>query len=66
MAFLSLCLAGVLAYVSLALATVVMVTRQLVVILWNLLIAALLVIALLALATACLFAVRMLIPSRRR
>ena len=64
--FLTLCLAGVLACVALVLAIVVIITQQLVVILWNLLMAALLVIALLALAAACLFAVRMLVRANCR
>ena len=66
LAVLTLCLAGVLACVSLIMAIVVIITGQLVVVLWNLIISALLVIALLALAVACLFAVRMLVRSRRR
>lgn len=66
LAFLTLCLAGVLACVVLALAIVVVITRQLVLILWNLLMAVLLLIALLALAAACLFAVRVLVRSSGR
>ena len=66
LAFLTLCLAGVLACVAMVMTIAVVITGQLVVILWNLLMAALLVIALLALAAACLFAVRVLIRSSGR
>ena len=66
LAFLTLCLAGVLACVVLVLAIVVIITRQMVLILWNLLMAALLLMALLVLAGVLLFAVRLLIRSRRK
>ena len=55
---LSLCLAAVLAFVSVVLAAVVIITGQLVVILWNLLEAALLLVALLAVGAVLLVAVR--------
>ena len=51
-AFLCLCLAGVLACVSLVLTVVIIITHQVVMILWNLLLATLLVVGLLI--TSCL------------
>jgi hypothetical protein len=61
---LSLCLAAVLVCVSLVLAVAVTITGQIVLILWNLLEAAMLVLALLALGALLLLAVRVVARAR--
>ena len=64
--FLTLCLAGILACVVLALTIVLVITRELVAILWNLLTAMLLFVALLAPAGILLLAARILTSQSRR